>query len=366
MRIALVVGSPGVPVRGPSGSSAHVRGLARGLGALGHSVRIWAARLVDRRGAHGDPVEDAVETGVPGWPSWLEPWRDLREIRAARRISRAVIEAAHAGDAPALLIERHSLFCDAGWRVRERLGTPWVLEVNAPLAQERSRYEVIRTPRLANRWERDVLRAAPAIVAVSDWLVTWLREEIGARNVTRVWNGTEGLPGDRARGRAALGLGADEPAVGFVGSMKPWHGLERAARLAGALGARLVLIGPTPADPPRGALLTGHLGPQALADAVAALDLGLAPYPADAPPWFCPLKILDYRAQGTPVLATDRGEARALVGEGGAVAPAEDEDLLIELGRAWLGRRAAPWVRAWRDVASEVLAAARATTVGDG
>lgn len=361
MRIALLVGSPGVPARGPSGSSAHVRGLARGLGELGHRVRIWAARLADRRGVHGDPVEDAVETGVPGWPSWLEPWRDLAEIRAARRLSRAVIEAAHAGDPPELIVERHSLYCDAGWRIHDRLGTPWVLEVNAPLALERSRYEVLRTPRLAARWERDVLRAAPVVVAVSDWLVTWLREEIGCANVARVWNGTEALPGDRARGRAALGVGSGEPLVGFVGSMKPWHGLSQAAQVAGALGARLVLIGPQPADPPAGAILTGHLGPAALADAVAALDLGLAPYPADAPPWFCPLKILDYRAQGTPVLATDRGEARALVGEGGAVVPADDPDALIEAGRAWLGRRAEPWVRSWREVAGEVLAAARAT-----
>ena len=360
MKVALIAGSPGVPVQGPSGSSAHLRGLARGLGELGHDVRVWATRLSDRRGSFGEPVVGARETGVPGWPSWLERWRDLTEIRAARRLSRAVIEAAHAGDVPELLIERHSLYSDAGWRISDRLGLPWVLEVNAPLAMERSRYEVLRTPRLAARWERDVLRAAPVVVAVSGWLVSWLREEIGCSNVIRVLNGTDAGPGDRARGRAALGLRGDEPAVGFVGSMKPWHGLERAARVASALGARLVLIGPEPADPPGGALLTGHLGPAALADAVAALDLGLAPYPPDAPPWFCPLKILDYRAQGTPVLATDRGEARALVGEGGAVVPPDDEAALIEEGRAWLGRRAAPWLRSWRHVASEVLVAARA------
>ena len=137
--------------------------------------------------------------------------------------------------------------------------------------------------------------------------------------------------------------------------MKPWHGFERLARVASALGARLALIGSPPAQAPPGALLPGNLGPQDLADAVAALDLGLAPYPDDAPPWFCPLKILDYRAQGTPVIATDRGECRALVGEGGQVVEPGDEDALIDAAKSWLGRRATPWVRSWRQVAHEVV-----------
>lgn len=355
MRIASLVASPGVPARGPSGSSAHVRGLARGLEVLGHDVTIWAARAVDRRGAHGEPVR-VVETGAPGWPSWLEPWRELSEVWAARRLARALVERAHAGEGPDLILERHGLWSDAGWRASDALGVPWVLEVNAPLLAERARYETVRLPRLAARWERDVLRAAPVIVAVSDWLVGWLVGEIGCKNVHKVWNGCEALPGSRPAGRARLGVPEGQPVIGLVGSMKPWHGLEAAARLARALGARLALVGPAPAEPIPDALLTGHLGPQALSDVVAALDLGLAPYPADAPPWFCPLKILDYRAQGTPVLASDLGEARGLVGEGGELVPPGDEAALLEAARRWLGRRAPVHARPWRRVAEEVLA----------
>lgn len=356
MKVASVVASPGVPVYGPSGSSAHVRGLARGFLDQGHALTVWAARLTDRRGRFGLPVP-AVETGAPGWPSWLEPWRELSEVWAARKLARALIEHAHADGPPDLIVERHSLFSDAGWRASERLGCRWVLEVNAPLVQERQRYEQLRQPRLGARWEREVLRAAPEIVAVSDWLVGWLRDEIGCKNVRKVWNGCDALRGDRAAGRARLGLGSDEPVLGLVGSMKPWHGIEAAARVAAALGARLALVGPAPAEPVPGAISTGHLEPQALADVVAALDLALAPYPEDAPPWFCPLKILDYRAQGTPVIASEVGEARALVeagGGGGAVVPAGDEDAMIEAGRRWLGRRAPARARSWSEVASEV------------
>ena len=87
MKIAYLVGARGVPVRGPSGASAHVRGLATGLQQAGHDVHVWAPLLVDRRGAHGDPVP-ATATGAPGWPSWLDKIRDLSENWTSRTVVR--------------------------------------------------------------------------------------------------------------------------------------------------------------------------------------------------------------------------------------------------------------------------------------
>jgi len=356
VRIAYLLPAPGVPVQGPSGASAHARGIVGALRAR-HDVRLFAARSTDRRGRFGEPTPARV-LGVPGWPSWLERYRDLTEVLAARRIARRVVEDAHKGWKPRLVIERHSLFSDAGWRVHDRLGVPWALEVNAPLWQERARFETLRRPAWAQGWERDVLRAAPLVVAVSQWLVTWLREEIGCENAHWVPNGVSVRLGDRMAGRQALGVQPGEPLVGFVGSMKPWHGVARLPRLAAAAGARLVLIGRKPKTVPPGVIATGHLEPDALADAVAALDVGLAPYPADAPPWFCPLKILDYRAQGTPVVATDVGDCRALVGDGGTIVPPGDDDGFVGAIRAWVGRRVVPAPRSWQEVGSQIIALA--------
>lgn len=367
MRIAYLVAAPGIPVQGPSGASAHVRGLVRGLRER-HEVRLVAARRVDHRGEYGQRLGGVVETGVPGWPSWLKGWRDLREVRTARRLAWTVIKDARVNPAPELVIERHSLFSDAAWRVGDTLGLPWILEVNAPASREREQFEQLRRPELARRWEGDVLRAAPVIVTVSTWLRDWLVREHGCRRVQVVANGTAAQPGDRARGRARLGLGSDEPAIGFLGSMKPWHGVGRLARVARALGTRLVLLGER-RDPatflvegerlPEDTIWPGHLAGPELWDAVAALDVGLAPYPETAPPWFCPLKILDYRAQGVPVVASEVGECAGLVGEAGSVVPPEDDEALVEAVRSWLGRRTAPWRRTWSEVGEEMIAASR-------
>ena len=358
LRLAYLVGAPGVPVQGPSGCSAHVRALAKAFSAVA-DTRVYAACKADHRGVFGED-QPAWVGGVPGWPSWLSRYRELREVWAARRVGRRLVEDGLSGWMPDLVVERHTLFSDAGWRASTRLHVPHVLEVNAPLLMERERFETVLRPDWARGWERDVLLAAPAIAAVSRWLVRWLRSEVGCRNVRWVPNGVVPYRGDRARGRERLGLSPDEPAIGFVGSFKPWHGHQRLGAVAAAVDARLVLIGEGNAsvsdlDPER-VIRTGFLDGLALADAIAALDVGLAPYPADAPPWFCPLKIFDYRARGVPVVTTDVGDGAVLVRGGGLAVPPDDEDAFIEAVRRCLQSARPPVrVRSWDTVAREIL-----------
>ena len=344
MNLAYLVGAPGIPTQGPSGASAHVRSIVRALREE-HEVSCVAALDVDRRGRFGEELH-AVTTGAPGWPSWLAPWRELREVWAARRVAARAIDLELDG-----LIERHSLFSDAGWRVGERLGIPWVLEVNAPPVAERRRYEEIRQPRWADAWERDVLQAAPAIAAVSEWLARWLREEVGARRVEVVSNGVDPWVGDRVRGRTIIG-DVPEPIVGFAGSPRHWPGSERVASVARALGGTAVTLGFGEIE---GAKSLGFLEGQSLADVVAAFDVALAPYRADVPPWCSPLKVRLYRSQGVPVVASDVFDCRSLVGDAGAVVDPADDDAFVDAARSWVGRRVAPSVRSWRDVGRDLV-----------
>ena len=338
--------SPGIPALGPSGASAHLRGIATAL-----SAPIVCPRAADGRGVAGHLGTPVYVAGMAGWPTWA-PRQGLREVRTARRCADLAIDYA-----PTLVWERHGLYSDAGWRVHTATGARWILEVNAPLVEERRRFESLADEGYALAWERDVLLAAPEIVCVSAWLVDWLRD-IGCRVVRHLPNGVAAHRGDREAARARLGLGSAFT-LGFVGSLKPWHGADRLPAILDALPEAVALVagtGPVRVEHPRLRHL-GHLDEPALADAIASMDVAFAPYRADAPPWFSPLKILAYRAQGTPVVATDLGDCRLLVGEGGTVLPAQGTDMdLAEAAVGWRGRRTIPWVRSWEDVVAEGLA----------
>ena len=343
----------GIPALGPSGASAHLRGVAEALRAP-----IVCPQAADHRGAVAAVGVPVVAAGLGGWPTWA-PRQAMREVRTARRCAEAAVTLA-----PDLVWERHALYSDAGWKVAAATDARWILEVNAPLVVERSRYERLPDRAFAEAWERDVLLAAPEIVAVSGWLTEWLRS-LGCRRVRHLPNGVADHRGDRAAARRRLGLG-DEFVLGFVGSMKPWHGVERIPALLDALPEAVGLVvgdGPVKLSHPRLRTL-GHRAEAETADWIAAMDVGLAPYAADAPPWFCPLKILAYRAQGTPVEATDLGDCRLLVGEGGSVVPPETGlGAVLEAVRAWQGRRCAPSLRSWEDVVREGLAQSQVAPV---
>jgi len=284
----------------------------------------------------------------------MNKYRDMIEVSAARRVANRVISAARHGWTPDVMIERHTLFSDAGWRVADAINVPWVLEVNAPSLLQRSRTETLPLPEFARRWEQKVLQNAPAIVTVSRWLKDWLETEIGCRNVAWVPNGVNPLRGNRERGRAALGLTPDEPAVGYVGALRRSDGAEHLQAIASGANARLVIIGNDTLGS-NTAVQTGHLNPQDLADAVAAIDVGLAPYTADAPPWCCPLRVLDYRAQGTPVVGADVGETKTLTGEGGTIVPPGEVDTMIDATRYWMGRRTKRKIRSWHRVGKQLI-----------
>lgn len=353
MRVLVLSGDPGIPLFGPSGSSAHLRGVVRALVRAGHDVRVAVVGGTDRGTAVEDPVGVRVTSLQPRKRRWLpRRWRERGETWDARRVFSAAIGD---GWTPDVVWERFSAFSnvDVGRAVR-------VLEVNAPVARERAAARRLYNPRYAGRIERSVLRDADRVVAVSAWLARWCVDAIGCRaeRVLHVPNGTEDRgPGDRDAFRRAHGL--DGPVLGFVGSMKPWHGLARLGAIVERLpGWTALVVGDGPVPVPVGprVVAIGRLPPDALRHAVAAMDVAVAPYGADAPPWFCPLKVLDYRAQGVPVVAADLGDCGALVADGaGTIVRSDAIDAWADAILAASALPRVPRVRTWDDVVAEGL-----------
>ena len=223
-----------------------------------------------------------------------------------------------------------------------RLGATRLVEVNAPVAAERARHFGLEHRDLATALERRALDGAQAMV-VSDALVGWARAR-GAERVTVIANGVDtgryhARPMEREEVRASLQLTGRE-VVGFVGSLKPWHGLpvlfDAVKRLA-AERPRLFLL--VVGDGPARVSLEQRAQVGALADRVmftgavanaeipgylSALDVAAAPFLPSADFYFSPLKVVEAMAAGLPVVASRLAPIKAMLGDSGElVAPGD-------------------------------------------
>lgn len=378
MRIAYVCADPGVPVFGQKGCSVHVQEVVRALARRGARVTLFAQRL-----GGGAPPDLA---GVPVYRLPELPRSDpaLREQAA---LDANPVLAALLGDTGPydLVYERYSLWSYAGMEYAHTTGTPGLLEVNAPLIEEQAAHRHLIDPAGAGVVAARTFAAADALLAVSAEVAAYLERFSPARGrVHVVPNGVDParFPPRPARAHADA---AERFTVGFVGTLKPWHGLPVlvdafAALHAQAAAARLVLVGD---GPERAALeaqvvahglqeqveFTGAVSPAAVPGLLAALDVAVAPYPAQAPFYFSPLKVYEYMAAGLPVVASDIGQIPTVVRDGvtGLLVPPGDAAALVAALarlrrdpalRARLGRAAHAAVlrrHTWDAVATRIM-----------
>jgi glycosyltransferase involved in cell wall biosynthesis len=150
----------------------------------------------------------------------------------------------------------------------------------------------------------------------------------------------------RAATRSALGLDADDIAIGFIGRLSPWKGqietIQAFARLGDdASRARLIFVG----DGEIRAELQGLAAGLAVSDRVVFTGLRndipelLASFDVFAHPSYedpCPLAVLEAQAAGLPTVAFAEGGIKEIVVDGttGLLAPDRDvEELAVRLRR---------------------------------
>jgi glycosyltransferase involved in cell wall biosynthesis len=360
VKIAYLCSDPGVPVWGDKGASIHVRELSRSLRGLGHEVTVIAARI----GGHAPPGHEVPIVGLEPEPlderlvallrtdpsAGKAVSRDVRAILAAVSLRRRALPLLRSLR-PNLIYERHALFGTAGIAVARELGVPLILEVNAPLSQEQERHRGLAYGATAREIERTVLRSADHVVAVSSALERWVVSAgVRAERVRMLPNAVDLArfkPGsvDRYAVRAQFGL-ADEPVVGFLGTLKSWHDVPTLVRAMALLRHRtpalhLLVVG----DGPERQRLEELARSQGIADAttftgpvphtdvaayIGAFDVAVVPYGPTQTSYFSPLKLFEYFAAGRPVVAADVGDIGHCVrpGETGLLYPPGDAETL--------------------------------------
>lgn len=383
-RVAYVCTDPGVPVFGRKGASVHVQAVVRELIGRGAEVHLIAARTGGDlpRGLDGVIVHELPRiTGTPG------PEREASAQHSAGAAA-AVLAALHRETPLDLVYERYSLWSDAAMVWARGHGVAGVLEVNAPLIDEQAEHRVLADRATAETIARSVFDAADSVVTVSEPVAEWvLQRTPGEANVHVVPNGVD-TQFIRPGAAVPQGQGLSRPdgfTVGFVGTLKPWHGvevlLEAFARLARSDGGnRLRLVGD---GPQREALveqalrlgireqvdLVGAVAPEDMPAELAAMDVAVAPYPELPDFYFSPLKIYEYLAAGLPVVASDIGTCSDILDGGGLgvlVTPGDSTELAAvlaglrsdarlrdELGQA--GRQAAVTRHDWSLVVTRIL-----------
>lgn len=368
MKILYLCPDLGIPVLGRKGAAVHVRELVGAFGRAGHNV-VLAAQMLNK-----SPWEKPAEIETPvlqirpasGALSAVLALKEFNEMLGVenslpgelRRILynkelEAELKRRFENDPPDFIYERGSLYATAGVSLARELNVPLLLELNAPLAVEQSAYRATGFGELAAQAERWTLSQAGAVIAVS----STLREHVAALGVAQdrihvLPNGVNpavfhpGPPEEETRARLKLDGG---PVIGFVGGLRPWHGVEILPALLERLtgnypNVRLVIAGDgqlrrelervvQERGLAQNVTFTGLLPHEEVPAVIRQFDVALAPYAQpDHAFYFSPLKLFEYMACGVAVVAPALGQIAEVVrdGETGLLYPPGNLDALAE------------------------------------
>ncbi len=245
IRIAYICADQGVPVFGRKGCSIHVQEVLRSFRRHGVQLELFATRL------EGDPPPGLETIRIHRLPTPPDGARAVREqaALAANHDLRAALERAGPFE---LVYERYSLWSFAGMDYARARGVPGLLEVNAPLIDEQAEYRDLVDRTSAEQVAECVLGAATVLIAVSQEMAAYLARYPSARGRTQV------IPNGVNPERFPAGLQPSCPGppgtftVGFVGGLKPWHGLPTLVEAFVLLhcsvpNTRLLIVGEGPA-----------------------------------------------------------------------------------------------------------------------
>ena len=339
MRVAYVSADPGVPVYGNKGCSVHVQEVVRALKTFGATVEIFAARS----GGTAPPgLESIAVHALTGDASRDAAGRERGAMRANRVFGRALRRRGSFD----VVYERYSLWGFAGMRFAKRAGIPGVLEVNAPLIEEQAEHRALCHRAIADRIAMKNFASAHTIVAVSTGVADYVRRFPGtASRLAVIPNGVDPF---RFSSPKFQPPGARGFTLGFVGTLKPWHGVPTLVDAFAELyredpTTRLVVVGDGPLRAwleqslerygiSHASRVTGAMTPQSIPALLASMDAAVAPYAARPDFYFSPLKILEYMAAGLPIVASRIGQIQELIsdGETGLLCDPDDARSLAE------------------------------------
>lgn len=347
MRIAYICADFGIPIFGFKGASVHVREMVSNFEALGHEVVVLSPS-VERVGNETAVIHVIAIDHSAAFLQTLEEMKPLDALLGRSNRFRQDIRNLHYNtvlmeEAYPLLVEngidliyeRYTLFNYAGIALARKLGVPHILEVNAPLCYEKEKVSGIDIKPLAYELEQRIFCETDHLIVVSSQLQRYA-ESLGvpAERIQVLPNGVTlekfgAVQPQQVRQQWGL---VNRDVIGFVGSLKPWHGTETLvsayADLWGDMpNAHLLLVGDGPERPflteqiaaaglQQHVTFTGKVPHAEVPSYAAAMDIAVAPYTPHDNFYFSPMKIFEYMAAGTAVIAAAIGQVAESIQHG--------------------------------------------------
>ncbi|MCT2535122.1 glycosyltransferase family 4 protein [Aquibacillus koreensis] len=245
---------------------------------------------------------------------------------------------------PERLIYRYSIYDISGMLAAKLFRIPIIYEINGSIEYERDIANKFYIKRFVKTSEKYIFKHASLLLLVSEELKRYFgSKSYNMDHVLVVPNGVDirkfnqpqPLPERLAQLKQAW---SSKKVIGFMGSLKSWHGAERIIDLLPELiqkdqDVRYLIIGD---GDQRGVIndkitqsklqdyvyITGFQDYTIIPSLLDIMDIAVAPYQHIDFFHFSPLKVMEYMAKGKPVIAPALGQCKDLI--------AKDHGILLQ------------------------------------
>ena len=308
------------------GQAVHIEELILALRRQGHeTILVGPPGFMATGFGKASPLVERVKRSIPG------ALYELLEVAYNAKAFFRLRAAVHAHQ-PDVIYERFSLFLFAGIWMRRLSGIPILLEVNAPLFEERSRNDGLRLHRLGSWAQRLLWNRVDHVLPVTGVLArTVTGYGVPPSRVTVIPNGINpdrfGSVPAADVAKAALDL-PSRLVLGFTGFIRGWNAVHRLIDFVAVHHGRLDLHVLVVGDGPARGSLREHANSQGVADRltisgiverddvaryVAAFDVAVLP---GLTPYSSPLKLFEYLQLGRAIVAPDTENIREILTDG--------------------------------------------------
>ena len=302
------------------GQFVHVEEIIHSLRKQGHTVRIVSPQVNDQQefGGEGGFVAELKAK----LPSQLYELMELAYAFIA--FAKLFFQALQFK--PDGIYERYNLYLPAGVWVSKLLKIPLILEVNAPLYEERLKFDGLGLKSLAKWSQRYTFQNAHKVLPVTQVLAENVFDYgVSQANVVVIPNGINVEKFLKKEAQAELPKSfVGSTVIGFVGFCREWHGLDKVVDTLAELQSHnvtLLIVGDGPAIPGliskaeamglRNRIhFTGIVNRDDMPAWVEAIDIALQP---SVVPYASPLKLLEYMAKGKAIVAPSQPNIEELI-----------------------------------------------------